>query len=324
MEVIIMLSSTRGNRRRYTLRLASIFVAAAALLLAALCDSGFAAAKRTGQELFQSPEEAANAFFHAVKSKDSKRLLAILGPAGKDLIHSGDSVADREAGDQVVRMFEENNKIIKVGDRKAVIEMGSQNWPFPIPVIEEKGKWRFDTISGRNEILNRRIGKNELSAIEVCRAYVDAQREYAAQLHEGGGSAYAQKFFSAPGKRDGLYWETKQGEPQSPVGIFLANAMHQGYKKSAKPTPYHGYFFRILKAQGKNAPGGAYDYVVKGKMIGGFSLLAYPAKYGSSGVMSFMVNHEGVVYEKNLGPATPSVARGMKRFDPDKSWRQVE
>lgn len=320
-----MHSVIKGNGRKWVCRFAPLFIAAVALLTAGLCDNGFAAAKKVGQEVFNSPEEAAGAFFQAVKSKDAKKVLAIFGSEAKDLVYSGDPVADSKTGERVLKMFEEKNQVVKAGDSKAVLELGADSWPLPIPIVEVNGKWRFDTKAGREEILNRRIGKNELSTIEVCRAYVDAQREYAAQPHDGkGASVYAQKFFSTPGKQDGLYWETKEGEPQSPVGIFVANAKQEGYKKGAKPSPYHGYFFSILKGQGKNASAGAYDYVARGKMIGGFALIAYPAKYGASGIMTFIVNHDGIVYQKDLGPKTQSAARAVKLFNPDKSWQQVK
>ncbi|MHC1729533.1 MAG: DUF2950 domain-containing protein [Syntrophobacteraceae bacterium] len=320
-----MLSSIRGNGKEYSCRLAPLSLVVAFLLLFVFCGTGSAKVKKAVQEEFRSPEEAVSAFLQSVKDKDSKRLLAILGPGGKDLVYSGDPVADRATGDLVVRLSEQQNRVIKTGERGAALEMGVGNWRFPIPIVEKNGKWRFDTRAGREEILNRRIGRNEFGAMAVCLAYVDAQQEYASHSHDGSSLlAYAQKFISEPGKQDGLYWETKQGEPKSPVGIFMANARHEGYRKSHKPTPFHGYFFKILKAQGKNASGGAYDYVVQGRMIGGFALVAYPAKYGASGIMTFMVNHEGVVYQKDLGPGTHSIARAIKVFDPDKSWRKIE
>ncbi|MEN6438633.1 MAG: DUF2950 domain-containing protein [Syntrophobacter sp.] len=319
-----MLWSIKGNRK-YIRRPALIFMLAAALFLAGFCGDGSAAVKKSGQEAFSSPEEACTAFFQAVKDKDRNKLLAVLGADARDLIESGDPVADAEGVNLVTRLYEEKIQILKSGDRKAVITVGSDNWPFPLPVVERNGKWRFDTKAGRQEVLDRRIGKNELSTIQVCRGYVAAQREYAAQPHDASGLlAYAQKFFSEPGKQDGLYWQVKEGEPPSPVGIFMAAAYKEGYREGNKPSPYHGYFFRILKAQGKNAPGGAYDYVANGRMIGGFALIAYPAKYGVSGIMTFIVNQNGEVYERNLGPKTELVAQAIKLFDPDKSWRQVK
>lgn len=215
-----------------------------------------------------------------------------------------------------------------VGTDKTVLYVGKEDWPFPIPLVKKQGSWRFDTNEGRQELLARRIGRNELSVIQVCLTYVDAQREYALKDRDGDGLlAYAQKFASSPGKKDGLYWEAKEGDEQSPLGPLFAAAQKLGYtakKPAGKPLPYHGYYYRILKAQGKNAPGGAYDYVVKGKMIGGFALVAYPAQYGSSGIMTFIVNHEGVVYQKNLGQDTEKTAQAMKLFDPDRTWKKAE
>jgi hypothetical protein len=322
----IMLSSLYRKSREFICRLVPIFIVVAVLLL-----SGFgtaqAVAKAAKQKVFKSPEEAVAAFGEALKSNDSKEMLAIFGSEGKDLIFSGDTVADTERQKIVAQMFDEKHQLITPNDQKAVLELGAKNWPLPIPIVKVNGNWRFDTKEGKEEILNRRIGRNELGAIQVCLAYVDAQRDYAAGKSEGGSlSEYAQKLLSEPGKKDGLFWEAKEGEPLSPMGVFVANAMQEGYKKNpgSKPIPYHGYFYRILKAQGKNATGGAYDYVVRDRMIGGFALLAYPAKYGASGIMTFMVNHEGIVYQKNLGPVTESAAQRIKLFDPDKTWKKVE
>ena len=280
------------------------------------------------QDTFGSPDEAAAALVGASRAGDTKRLLSILGPAGKDLISSGDDVADKNARDRFVQAYMESNKITGEGDRKAVLHVGKDGWPFPIPIVKEGPVWRFDTRAGKEEILNRRVGRNELSAIEVCRAYVDAQKEYAVKDHDGDGLLeYAQQFVGDEGKKNGLYWPAKEGEEQSPLGPSVARAVKEGYgaKKSGdEPSPYHGYFYRILKAQGKNAPGGEYDYVVKGNMIGGFALVAYPAEYGVSGVKTFMVNHDGVVFEKDLGKATEKLASVMKKFNPDETWKKVE
>jgi len=203
--------------------------------------------------------------------------------------------------------------------------IGKDDWPFPIPLVKKGDSWFFDTEKGREEVLNRRIGQNELSTIQTMLAIVDAQREYAVKDLDGDGvPEYARKFMSDPGKKNGLYWETKEGEELSPLGPAAAQAREEGYKKSGnKPIPFHGYYYRILESQGKNAAGGAYDYVVKGKMIGGFAVVAYPAKYGNSGVMTFLVNHDGVVYQKDLGKITAKTANAMKKFDPDSTWKKV-
>jgi hypothetical protein len=275
-----------------------------------------------------SPEEAVKALIDAVKGDDTKELLLILGPAGKDLIFSGDEVADKTGRDRFAKAYEDMNKLVKENDKKTIFHVGNENWPFPIPIVKTGENWRFDTQEGKEEILNRRIGRNELNAIQVCLAYVDAQREYALKNRDGGGLLeYAQKFVSEKGKKNGLYWEPKEGEEPSPLGPLVVKAVKEGYrgKKSGdKPAPYHGYYYRILKAQGKHAPGGEYDYMVKGKMIGGFALVAYPAEYGNSGIMTFIVNHEGVVYEKDLGKGTEKIARAMKKFNPDKTWKKAE
>jgi hypothetical protein len=255
-------------------------------------------------------------------------MLAIFGPAGKEIISSGDKVEDKAAGERFVKAYEAMNKLEKETDSKMTLVVGEEEWPFPVPIVKKGEGWLFDTIAGKEELLNRRIGRNELNTIQVCLAYVDAQREYAMKDQDGDGLlAYAQKFWSTKGKKDGLYWEAKEGEEQSPLGLGAARAVREGYapgKSGDKPSPFHGYFYRILKTQGKNAPGGAYDYVVKGKMIGGFALVAYPAEYGSSGVMTFIVNHDGVVYEKDLGPETGKIASAITKFDPDQTWKKAE
>ena len=305
-------------------------VVATLSLGAAFCLDGAWAAQAKGKEqqrVFASPEDAVKALIEAGKSDDSAALMKIFGPESKDAVGSGDPVADRENRKAFVAAYEEANKLVREGDAKAVLQVGKEDWPFPIPIVKQGESWRFDTKAGKEEILNRRIGKNELSVIQVCLAYVDAQREYATKdRNKDGLLEYAQKFRSSPGKKDGLYWEAKEGEPSSPLGPLAAQAVKAGYKTESQgqPTPYHGYYFKILTGQGKNARGGAYDYVVKGKMMGGFALVAWPAKYASSGVVTFIVNHDGVVYEKDLGPKTASVASGMTKFDADSSWKKIE
>jgi hypothetical protein len=255
-------------------------------------------------------------------------LLAIFGPAGKELISSGDKVADQAGGERFVKDYEEMNKLEKETDKKVTLVVGNREWPFPIPIVKKGETWVFDTMAGKEELLNRRIGRNELNTIQTCLAYVDAQREYAMKDRNSDKLLeYAQKFWSTPGKKDGLYWEVKEGEEQSPFGSVAARAVQAGYapkQPGDKPVPYHGYFYKILKAQGRNAPGGAYDYVVRGKMIGGFALVAYPAEYGASGIMTFIVNHDGMVYQKDLGRETGKIAIAMTKYDPDKTWKKVE
>jgi hypothetical protein len=300
-------------------------VAVAALIIALFVPvQGYAA--QASQKTFASPEEAVKALIDAATAGNQEELMAIFGPAGREVLSSGDAVDDKAVKEQFLKAYEVKHALIREGDTKAVLQIGAEDWPFPIPIVKRGEKWSFDTKKGKEEMNNRRIGRNELSTIQVCLAYVDAQREYAAKDRDGDGLfEYAQKFWSTPGKKDGLYWETKPGEEESPLGDFAARATGEGYKKTSnKPVPYHGYFFKVLKAQGKNAPGGAYDYLVKERMIGGFGMVAYPAKYGVSGVMTFVVNHDGIVYEKNLGKDTTKIAQAMKLFNPDKTWKKVE
>jgi hypothetical protein len=293
----------------------------------ALVISGPSQAETAKQRTFASPEEAVKAFVEALKSNDARAVEAILGPGSRDLVSSGDPVADGAIREQFVRRYGEKNRL-EVTETKAVLNLGNDDWPFAIPIVKKDALWRFDAKAGREEILARRIGRNELSAIQVCLAYVDAQREYALKDRDGDALLeYAQKFRSDPGKKNGLYWDVKEGERQSPMGSLFAAAQEKGYSGKAaggKPIPYYGYYYRILKGQGKNAPGGAYDYMVKGNMIGGFALVAYPAKYASSGVMTFIVNYDGVVYQKDLGKNTEKAALAMKLFNPDSTWKKVQ
>jgi len=303
------------------------FVIIVALIMAAgLYQTTLAAG--ANQKTFKSPEEAVKALIDAVKANDTKELLAILGPEGKDIISSGDEVADKETRERVAQKYEQKNKLVWEGDKKVILDIGTDDWPMPIPVVKKGDTWGFDTKAGKEEILSRRIGRNELDVIQVCLAYVDAQREYALKDRDGDGiRKYAQRFGSEKGKKNGLYWEAKEGEEQSPLGPLAAEAVKEGYilkKAGGNPTPYHGYYYKIITAQGKNAPGGAYDYLVKGKMIGGFAMVAYPAAYGNSGVMTFMVNQDGVVYQKDLGKDTEKIASVMKKFDPDKTWEKAQ
>jgi hypothetical protein len=307
-------------------RFGRVVIVVTVLALAA-CASWADAAKVT-QQTFPSPEEAVKALVDAAKMKDTKALLAIFGPAGKGLINSGDKVADARGRERFVQEYETTHKLVSEGERKVILQVGKDDWPLPIPLVKQGEVWRFDTKAGKQEILNRRIGRNELSAVQVCRAFVDAQREYASQDRMGDGILqYAHKFLSEQGKKDGLYWGTKEGEEPSPLGPLVVKAVKAGYTRKQpgdQPTPYFGYFYKILKAQGKNAPGGAYDYVVNGKMIGGFALVAYPATYGNSGVMTFLVNQDGVVYQKNLGRTAEQIVKAMESFDPDPTWTKVE
>jgi Protein of unknown function (DUF2950) len=296
------------------------------MLLAAalLCGSALAA---DGQTTFASPDEAAKALAGAVARGDVKAMEAILGPGSKSLVQSGDAVADRRGRERFAQSYDQAHRVEQKGDAKAVLLVGKDEWPMPIPLVKAAGAWRFDVSQGKEEILNRRIGRNELSAIQAVLAYVDAQREYYLRNPQGGKLLrYAQRFGSSKGKRDGLYYPTKAGEPPSPLGPLYASAKAAGYTKKEKgdglPTPFYGYRYRILTGQGPHAHGGAYSYLASGNMIGGFALVAWPAAYGNSGVMTFLVNHEGVVYEKDLGPDTAKAVGKITRFDPDGSWKR--
>jgi Protein of unknown function (DUF2950) len=274
------------------------------------------------QQSFKTPEEAVEALVSASKSADRKGVLTVLGPAAGDLVSSGDEVADAAARKRVLDAYDAKHQVVMEGDDKAVLLVGTEEWPFPIPLVRKDGVWRFDTAAGRDEILFRRVGRNELSAIKACLAYADAQDEYAEKGIAGNG-VYAQRIVSTPGKKDGLYWPAQAGEAESPLGDLAASASAEGYRVGQQRMPYHGYYYRVLTRQGPNAPGGALDYVVRGKMIGGFALVAYPAEYGNSGVMTFLVSHQGVVYQKDLGQNTVGIASGMTAFNPDNSWQRV-
>ena len=302
----------------------TLLICALALLVAVLFQ-GSALAAKPKQKTFGTPEAAVEALIKALRDHDEKALLAIFGPGSETLITTGDKVDDRERRGEFVRLYDEANRLEPAGDQKLIVHAGKNDWPFPIPIVKVGESWRFDTKQGREEILNRRIGENELDTIQTCLAIVDAQREYAAMDRDGDGLlAYAQKFHSTKGKMDGLYWEVKPGEKPSPLGPLVAKAQGEGYVTGEKPAPYNGYFYRILTAQGKSSKGGSYSYLVKDKMVGGFAVVAYPATYAVSGVKTFIVNHDGVVYQKDLGPKTAKLAKSMKAFDPDPTWEKVE
>ena len=279
---------------------------------------------------YASPEEAAEALASAVRAQKRDDVLAVVGPGASSWLFSGDNVADRNDWSRFLAAYDKKHNVDKAGD-KATLNVGDDDWPFPAPIVSHAGRWSFDAAAGREEILNRRVGRNELDTIQSLLAVVDAQREYAAGDLDGNGYAdYARKFASSPGKKDGLYWPAAAGEPQSPLGPLVATAASEGYGKN-KPAPqagqrvpYHGYYFRILTGQGKDAAGGAYDYLVGDKLIGGFAIVAWPASYRNSGVTTFLVNHDGVVYEKDLGAQTASIASAMTRFNPDATWRKAQ
>jgi hypothetical protein len=310
--------SSRTARHRHPVTL-SIVVAMAWLGISVAAVAG-----EPRQMTFASPEAAADALVAAAQAGKTADLRKILGPAGRQLIYSGDRVADKEAREKFVSAYGQKHAIETQSDTKAILIVSADEWPFPIPLVKHGAAWRFDTKAGVDEILNRRIGRNELNAIQVCGAIADAEHDYASKDRTGAGYLeFARKFMSSPGKRDGLYWPATAGEA-SPIGPLVVSARAEGYGPRGaheKRAPYHGYYYRILKKQGKDAPGGARDYVVNGHMIGGFAVVAFPAKYGDSGVMTFIVNQDGVVYEKNLGRNTAAIARGMMAFNPDAGWK---
>ncbi|MGB2933332.1 MAG: DUF2950 domain-containing protein [Methyloceanibacter sp.] len=285
----------------------------------------FSSTAALAQEQFDSPDAAVTALVSAAKQGNESELLKILGPEGDDVISSGDEVADSTTRDNFVASYEEKHSLELEGNGTTTLIMGNDDWPFPIPIANKGGKWEFDTAAGRDEILLRRIGRNELAAIQVSLAYVAAQNDYAALDVDGlSPPPYAQRIVSSAGKKDGLYWPSTEGDDASPLGRLLAEASAEGYEFGDTPTPYHGYYYRILKRQGADANGGAFDYVVNGRMIGGFGLLAYPAEYGNSGIMTFMVNHDGVVFQKDLGPETSDHAPNIETFLPDGGWTKVD
>jgi hypothetical protein len=291
----------------------------------AAADASSRAAK---QLTFPSADDAADALADAVRKGNSAELLQILGPASRNWLLTSDDVADRAEWRVFLAAYDKKHVVERAVDDRAVLTVGEEDWPFPAPIVHKAGRWSFDADAGREEIINRRVGRNELDTIQTLLAIVDAQREYAEADSNGDGlNDYAARFASTPGKKDGLYWETAEGATPSPMGPLVAKAVREGYGtkvKAGEVTPYRGYLFRMLTSQGPHAPGGAYDYVVNGHLFGGFAVVAYPADYGNSGVKTFVVNHDGVVYEKDLGTATTTQAEGMKGFDPDKTWAQVQ
>jgi hypothetical protein len=286
---------------------------------------GIAIAAATSQQSFPSPEAGVQALIEATKSNDTQTMLQILGPEAQALINTGDPVSARASRARFVQAYEEAHALVQSGNTQVILQVGKDAWPFPIPLVKDSTSWRFDSGAGKEELLNRRIGRNELDVIQVCLAYVDAQREYYMRNPRRLAlPQYASKFMSTKGKRDGLYWATTADEPPSPLGPLLARARSEGYNpKAGKPTPYHGYYYKMLTGQGPKAPGGAYDYVVRGQMIGGFAMVAYPAQYGSSGIMTFIVNHDGVIYQKDLGPNTAALVQSMMKFNPDETWKKL-
>lgn len=295
--------------------------------IAAFLCSGLSLFAQNGQQrTFATPEDAVVAAVDAAKAGDTNQLLAIFGPEAENVLSSGDPVMDQSSREVFLVAYAERAELKPVGPTRRILYVGYEDWPFPIPLVKEGQAWRFDTAAGAQEILYRRIGGNELSTIQVCQAFVEAQKEYAATSHDGNPAGiYAQKFASTPGKQDGLYWESDDPENLSPLGELAAEAASEGYAHTGEqPTPFHGYIFRILTAQGKSANHGTRSYIVNGQMRDGFAMIAFPAAYGVSGVMTFIVNQDGLVYQKDLGSDTPNLAAEITRFDPNSGWEKVK
>jgi len=295
---------------------------ALALLLLATC-----AVRPTEPRSFNAPEDAVRALVDAARASDISALLAILGSDGQAILSSGDDVADRQRREKFIALYDEKHSLVRDEPNIATLVVGNIDWPFPIPLVHDaQFGWTWDTAAGKEEILNRRIGDNELSAIQVCQAIGDAQREFALQTTAPNGMhEYAQQFASDPGKHNGLYWPAAEGQPPSPLGDFAARAAAEGYaRRKEGPTPYHGYYYRILSSQGPQAPDGALNYLVHGHMVLGFAVLAYPAEYGNSGIMTFLMGDDGVVYQKDLGDDTAKLAPAIQSFDPGPSWKKAQ
>jgi hypothetical protein len=289
----------------------------------ALSPASCLGADDSAQRTFATAQEAVDALVTATRNNDPAALQQVLGSDATSLISSGDEAQDRNDRAHFVTLYEAHHRLVKAGEDRKTLVVGNNDWPLPIPLVKSDGTWRFDSAAGAKELLYRRIGANELAAIRVCHALRQAQIDYASGGHDGNPpGVYAQRFRSKSGTQNGLYWPAAEGEPESPAGPFVADAEAEGYEYG-KRHPYHGYYFRILKAQGSNAYGGAKDYVADGRMTGGFAILAFPAEYGASGVMTFLVSRRGTVFQKDLGDATATTAAAITAFDPDSSWTRL-
>ena len=305
------------NARHVRLLSKITLLAGAAMLVLALSSLAQA------QQRFSTPEAAVDALAKAARSGDGKTIVTILGPGSEDLVSSGDPVADANRRQEYLAAYDAGHRIVTEAGKGATLIVGPNDWPFPIPMVQRDGQWIFDVAAGREEILARRIGENELSTMKALLAYYDAQNDYADMFKSKSGQAvYAQRVVSSPGKKDGLYWPTSGNEQPSPLGEAVAAATQRGYRPGAG-EPFFGYYYKVLTRQGPAAPGGAIDYIAKGDMIGGFAAVAYPAEYGNSGIMTFMINHNGDIYEKDLGEGTARIASRITSFNPDDTWRKV-
>jgi Protein of unknown function (DUF2950) len=311
------------SRKLLKVEVASRLVLLALVMPLASCHKTETA---SGPKTFATPEEAGDAIIASAKSGNQDELMAIFGPEAKQLLFSGDPVQDKNTQQSFTTAYSVMHRWRKMKDGAQTLLVGADNFSFPIPLKKNAGgQWFFDTAAGKDEILNRRIGRNELAVIDVCNALVDAEGQYHSQPHDGAAKGqFALKFISDPGKQNGLYWKSDNGQPESPLGPQVTQAAAEGYSQNASgPTPFHGYFFKILTGQSAKAPGGAKDYVVNGKMMGGFAFVAYPAAYGDSGIMSFIVNQDGLLLQKDLGASTAQVASAMTTYDPDTGWDPI-
>jgi len=308
-------------------RLAELAVLMFAILSISSHALSIAATKGSEPRIFRSPGSAAAALVEAARADDLKEMTAILGSDAKEIISSGDPVADNNAREEFTRRYDQMHRLAHDDQGRVILYVGAENWPLPIPIVKRGDGWAFDSAAGEEEMLYQRVGKNELFTIDVLEELADAQLEYADRERDASGVAqYAQTIFSSPGKKDGLYWPTKEGEPESPIGPLIADATAEGYQRdpSGRPAPFHGYYYKVLTGQGAAAPGGASDYIEDGKMTRGFAFLAYPADYRASGVMTFMIDKAGVVVEKDLGPDTEKIAPTITTFNPDSSWFELQ
>ena len=297
------------------------------LLPILLAITPISSAQQGNEKTFSSPGDAARSLYSVVKSGDSQTLTAIFGSNANDILHTGDDVADKNVADNFVRRYDQMHRVVIEPDQTASLYIGAENWPLPIPIVKNaSGVWYFDTEIGKKEVLQRRVGTNENDAIDILHGLVDAQVDYASQSPDGSGAGqYAMKFLSGEGKHNGLYWKTSDNESPSPIGPLLVSATAEGYKvQQGQPAPFHGYYYRILTKQGPKAKGGTRNYIVDGKLTRGFAFVAYPAQYRNSGVMTFIVNQSGVVYQKDLGPQTLDVASVMQEYNPDKTWKRLD
>ena len=313
------------HRARTGFRHVPRLACAALLAFAGVADA--AESPNAAPPTFATPQAAVDALVAAARSDDTNALLAVIGEDAAEQLSSGDDVADAAARERFADSYDEAHELVASGDDKFLLEVGNDAWELPFPIVKVGDKWAFDVDEGIDEIVYRRIGRNEIGAMETCRGIVAAQREYASESRDGGpAGVYAQKLLSDPGKHNGLYWEAGTDEPASPIGPFIAQAASEGYRKNTgdKPAPYHGYVYRLLTSQGPAAEGGAKSYLKNGQLTDGFAVLAYPVEYQSSGVETFMISDDGVLYQKDLGPKTAEAAAAIKTFNPDSTWTKVD